>query len=98
MFLEELRQDIALAWRTLRKNPSYSLVVVLTLAIGIAANSIIFSWINPYFFRELPFGESERLVQLGQVGNHVLERRCCEERGIRLLDQVLIGRTAHEQR
>ncbi len=67
MFFEGLRQDIAQAWRTLRKNPSYSLVVVLTLAIGIAANTIIFSWINPYFFRELPFGEPEQLVQLGQV-------------------------------
>ena len=67
MRLDELRQDVVVALRALRATPSYTLVVVLTLALGIAANSLIFSFMNPYLVRELPFADAERLVQLGQV-------------------------------
>lgn len=63
----ELRQDVVVALRALRSRPSYAVVVVLTLALGIASNALIFSFMNPYFIRELPFGEPDRLVQLGQV-------------------------------
>ena len=65
--LDELRQDVVLALRSLRSHPSYALVVVATLALGIAANSLIFSFMNPYLIRELPFGNPDQLVQLGQV-------------------------------
>jgi len=67
MRLDELRQDVVLALRSLRAHPSYALVVVTTLALGIAANSLIFSFMNPYLIRELPFGNPDQLVQLGQV-------------------------------
>ncbi len=67
MSVFELRQDVVVALRSLRSRPSYALVVVLTLGLGIAANSLIFSFMNPYLIRELPYGEPERLVQLGQV-------------------------------
>ncbi len=67
MRLEEIRQDIAFAWRTLRKNRGFAAVVIVTLALGIAANTTIFSLMNPYLFRDLPFGEPDRLVQVGQV-------------------------------
>jgi len=63
----ELRQDVVLAFRSLRAHPSYAFVVVMTLALGIAANALIVSFMNPYFIRELPFGEPSALVQLGQV-------------------------------
>lgn len=46
----------------LRSNPSCALVVVATLALGIAANSLIFSFMNPYLIRELPFGHPDQLV------------------------------------
>lgn len=58
---------LRVAVRSLLKHPSYSAVVVLTLAVGIAANTLIFSLMNPYFFRPLPYRAAERLVQLGQV-------------------------------
>lgn len=67
MRVEEIRQDASLAWRTLRKNKGFATVVVLTLALGIAANTTIFSLMNPYLFRALPFGSPEDLVQVGQV-------------------------------
>ena len=46
----------------LRSNPSCSLVVVATLALGIAANSLNFSFMNPYLIRELPFGHPHQLA------------------------------------
>ena len=65
MKLEELVQDLGYAWRTLSRNLGYTGIVVVTLALGIAANTVIFSVMNPYFFRELPFGEADELVQVG---------------------------------
>lgn len=67
MWLDDLRQDTRFGLRTLRRSPAYALVVVATLALGIAANTTIFSLMNPYLFRPLPFSEPSELVQLGGV-------------------------------
>lgn len=55
------------AWRGLRKNPTYTLVIVATLGLGIAANTVIFSVMTPYLLRPLPYADADRLVQVGQV-------------------------------
>lgn len=57
-------KDLRLAARTLKRNPAYSVVAVLILALGIGANVAIFSAANAYFFRPLPFGDPDRLVLL----------------------------------
>ncbi len=62
-----LYQDVRYAARNLRRSPGFSLVVMLTLAFGIAANTLVFSVLNPYFLRPLPFDRPEQLVQLGLV-------------------------------
>jgi len=67
MRMEEFFQDLGFTLRTLRKNWSYTAVVVVTLAFGIAANTLIFSVMNPYFFRDLPYEDADELVQLGFV-------------------------------
>ena len=66
-FLDELRQNLTYGIRSALKAPGYSTLVVLTLAFGIAATTTIFSLMNPYFFRPLPYGEAEELVHLQQV-------------------------------
>jgi predicted permease len=66
-WVEDLALDLRYAARVLRRSPGYSAVVVLTLALGIAANTTVFSILNPYLLRPLPFGDAGRLVQLGQV-------------------------------
>jgi len=60
-------QDIRYAARNLRRSPGYSVVVMMTLAFGIAANTLVFSVLNPYFLRSLPFERPGQLVQLGLV-------------------------------
>src|SRR5213083_94141 len=56
--------DLRFALRQLRKSPAFTLIAVLTLAIGIGLNAAIFSLINDLFLRGLPFKEPSRVVHL----------------------------------
>ncbi len=48
-------QDLVSGFRSLRASPGYSLIVVLTVGLGIAATTTIVSFMSPYLIRELPY-------------------------------------------
>ena len=67
MFLDSLWQDFCYALRLLRKSPGFTAVAVLTLALGIGANTAIFSLMDTVMFRLLPVQRPDELVQVGMM-------------------------------
>src|SRR6185295_2512054 len=60
--------DLKFAFRQLLKNPGFAAVAALTLALGIGANTAIFSVVNGVLLKPLPFPESGQLVRLSEAG------------------------------
>src|SRR5256885_8359194 len=72
-FMGDLRHDIVYAARKLRSAPAFTLTVILTLALGIGANTAIFSVVDGVLLRPLPFREPGRVMRLNFIYNGALD-------------------------
>ena len=66
-WLEDMVRDFGYGWRQLRRHPGFTAAVVLTLAVGIGACTVIFTVANSVLLRPLPYPESERLVVMREL-------------------------------
>jgi predicted permease len=70
VWLDRLVQDVQYGVRTLAKNPAFTLVAMATLALGIGANTAMFSLLDQVVLRLLPVSHPEQLVIVRETGNH----------------------------
>ncbi|HEY6804339.1 MAG TPA: ABC transporter permease [Pyrinomonadaceae bacterium] len=66
--MDTLLKDIRVGFRSLRKRPAFSVIAILTLALGIGASTAIFSVVDGVLLRPLPYPHAEQIFQLREVG------------------------------
>jgi predicted permease len=88
--LDALLRNIRLAARGMRRTPGFSAAVLLTLALGIGANTAVFSAIDAVLLRPLPYPDADRLVELTQVHERSGQTRIAP---VRLQDWIQLNTT-----
>lgn len=68
--MSDLWQDLRYGARMIMKNPGFTLIAAMTLALGIGANSAIFSLVNTVMFRPLPVENPDKMVSLNNTANN----------------------------
>ena len=81
--MDQLKLDLLYAFRSLLKSPGYALVTILTLALGIGANSAMFAVADATLLRPLPFARPDRLVSVSELRANRSSRQGWSQRAAR---------------
>ncbi len=79
--LESVLQDVRFALRQMRKAPGFTLTAVLTLALGIGANAVIYTLVDSILLRPLPYAQQDRLVRISGTNSPVFPKGWIRELG-----------------
>ena len=82
--MNQLMQDVRYAMRQLRKSPGFTMTAVLTLALGIGANTAIFTLVHSLLLRNLPVADPKTLFRVGDTDD------CCVNGGLMRNDDYSI--------
>jgi putative ABC transport system permease protein len=85
-FVEQLSQDLSYAFRVLRKYRGFTVVAVITLALGIGATTAVFSIVDTVIIRPLPYADPERLVRV--CGMDTRTQHCSDDLSLREFETV----------
>jgi putative ABC transport system permease protein len=98
-WLDDLTQDLRFGLRQLRRNPGFTVVAVITLALGIGANTAVFSLIDAVLLRPLPYSHPSRLFQLfpTQAGHAMVATSCPEFEDWKKQSRTFETMAAYEQ-
>ena len=87
--METFLQDLRHEFRMLRKSPGFATVAVMTVALGIGANTAIFSVVNPVLFNPLPLHQPGQIVRLQEYHQHPTNITGATFRDVRERNHVL---------
>jgi predicted permease len=71
VWLDRLFQDVRYAWKSLKRNPGFAAVAILTLALGIGMNTVMFAVVNAVLLNPLPYPNADRLIWLAEYSERV---------------------------
>jgi hypothetical protein len=74
-FLDGVASDVQHALRGLIQQPGFTIAVILTLALGIGANAVVFALVNAVVLRPLPYPDADRLISVSQFGEEGRDNR-----------------------